>query len=275
MVMKKLLTMLVLIAAMTAQANETIDTVVVSKANKVMIVTTDSSQQISIMGQEGDAGFRYDEKVPLNEQKMRQARRNREKYNPFDLDFDVAVGVNTPLATSDGYGFATFRSWEIFFGLRFKYTPEKALQTYSTGIWLGWDTYGLSTNKMFVKDAHDVVGLADYPAKAKNAVSRINMYSISVPFLFTQKLGRKSRCKFTVGPVVNFNLRGRLNSVFDLDDNEMDISTKDIEYRPVTVSLMGIFTYKNIGLYCKYMPMSLMKKDKGPEFQSLTFGLYF
>ena len=273
--MKKLLTMLVLTAAMTVQANEKIDTVVVSKAEKVMIVTSDSIQQVRILGQEGDTNFRYDEKVPLNEHKMRQARRSREKYNPYDVDFDVAVGVNTPLATSDGYGFATFRSWEIFFGFRFKYTPEKALQTYSTGIWFGWDTYGLSTNRMFVKGANDVVGLADYPADAKSAVSRITMYSISVPFLFTQKLGRKCRCKFTIGPVVNFNLRGRLNTVFDQGDNEMDITTKGIEYRPVTVSLMGIFTYKKVGLYCKYMPMSLMKKDKGPEFQSLTFGLYF
>lgn len=273
--MRKLLMMMALTVAISAKANEKIDTVVVNKVDKVTIVTSDSTQQISIMGQEGNADFRYDEKVPLNEHKMRQARRSKEKYDPYDFDFDVAVGVNTPIGVSDGYGFATFRSLEIFFGLRFKYTPEKALQTYSTGIWFGWDTYGLSTNRMFVKGANDVVGLADYPADAKSAVSRITMYSISVPFLFTQKLGRKSRCKFTVGPVVNFNLRGRLNTVFDQGDNEMDITTKGIEYRPVTISLMGIFTYKNVGLYCKYMPMSLMKKDKGPEFQSLTFGLYF
>ena len=101
MVMKKLLTMLVLIAAMTAQANEKIDTVVVSKANKVMIVTSDSTQQISIMGQEGDAGFRYDEKVPLNEQKMINALRNRAKYNQLDLDVDEAVGLNKTLTNTE------------------------------------------------------------------------------------------------------------------------------------------------------------------------------
>ena len=273
--MKKLLTMIALTATMATQASEKIDTVVVSKAEKVTIVTSDSIQRVSIMGQEGDANFRYDEKVPLNEQKMKQARRSKEEYDPFDFDFDLGAGFNTPLGTSDGYGFATFRSWEIFFGLRVMYTPEKALQTYSTGIWFGWDVYGLSTNMMFTKNAQDVVGLADYPSTAKNRVSRINMYSISVPFLFTQKLGRESKWKFTVGPVVNINLRGRLNTMYDQDDNEIDVTTKGICYHPVTVSLMGALQYKNIGLYCKYTPMSLMKTDKGPKFQSLTFGLYF
>ena len=38
---------------------------------------------------------------------------------------------------------------------------------------------------------------------------------------------------------------------------------------------MAAFQYKGIGAYFKYSPMSVLKTDKGPQFRSLTFGLYF
>jgi len=51
--------------------------------------------------------------------------------------------------------------------------------------------------------------------------------------------------------------------------------TKKIGQRVVTVDVMGIFDIYGIGLFCKYSPMDVFKEDRGPEFNSLTFGLYF
>lgn len=271
--MKKLLMMMALTAAVAAQASEKTDTVVVNEAKTVMIITNDTAQQVTIVGQDGNAS--YDKTVPLNEYKMRKSRKKNEKDDPWDTDFDFGVGVNTPLVATEGYGFATFRSWEIFLGLRFAYTPKKALQTYSFGLWCDWNTYGLSTNKMFTKDEQNVVGLTPYPQDVKNQTSRLSIFSLSVPLLFTQKLGHDSKCKVTLGPVVNFNVYGRLNTSYEQGDNELSISTKDINYRPVTLSVMGAFQYGDVAFYCKYSPISVMKKDKGPQFQSLTFGLHF
>ena len=273
--MKKLLMMMSMMVAVAAQAQEKNDTTIINKAGKVVIVTSDTLQSVQIEGQDGNADFRYEKNVPLDENKMRKMRRDNGKYNPWTPYFDLGFGVNTPLNTSEGYGFATFRSWEIFFGFSFGYTPEKKLQTYTVGLWFDWKTYGLSTNKMFVKDADNVIDLAEYPANADHRLSSINTFSLSVPFLFTQKLGHKSKCKVTLGPVVNFNVWGRLHTEYDLDDEERTISTKGIKYNPVTVDLMANFQYKNVAFYCKYSPMNVIKKDKGPKFQSLTFGFLF
>ena len=248
--------MLALTTAAATQASEKIDTVEVKNAEKVVIVTSDTAQQVTIVGNGGLTA--YNEQVPLNEYKMRKLRKGKRKYNPWDADADLGVGFATPLSTSDGYGFATFRSPEVFVGLRMSYTPEKALQTYSFGLWCDWKRYGLSTDKMMTKVADDA----------------LNIFSLSVPLLFTQRFAHKSNFSFTLGPVVNFNLYGRVNTQYDLGDEAHDITTKGIKYNVVTVDLMAAFTYKEVSLYCKYCPMNVIKENKGPKFQSLTFGLY-
>jgi hypothetical protein len=56
---------------------------------------------------------------------------------------------------------------------------------------------------------------------------------------------------------------------------ETDIYTSNIGQRPFTVDILGIVHVWELGFYCKYSPMSVLKKDRGVEFQSLAFGLYF
>jgi len=273
--MRKLLMMMALTAAVAVNAEEKVDTTVITNAQKVVIVTSDTAQTIQVVGGEGSEDYQQGKSVPLNEMKMRRLRKTKEKYDPWDTDFDLGVGVNTPLSVSEGYGFATFRSWEIFFGFNWGYTPEKALQTYSFGLWFDWKGYGLSTNKRMVKDQDNVVDLVDYPTGAQKGSSRIDMFSLSVPLLFTQKLGRTSKWSLTVGPVVNFNVRGRLNNYYEDNDVEYSESFKKLDYNVVTVDLMAAVRYKNLAFYCKYNPVNVFKKNKGPEFKSLTFGLYF
>ena len=134
---------------------------------------------------------------------------------------------------------------------------------------------GENVLKMFVKGEGKVIGLGEYPEKAGSKRSSIDVLSLSVPLLFTHRFGHQGKVRMTLGPVVNFNVRGRINNSYEIGDDEIEVSTKDIEYRPITVDLMGAVSYCNIGLYVKYSPMSVLKKDKGPDFHSLTFGFMF
>ena len=273
--MRKLLMMMALMAGMTAQANEMNDTTVISKAEKVTIMTSDTIQKIQILGQDGNADYRYEKSVPLNAYKMKKLRKKKDEKETTYFEGDLGVGIGVPTNAPEGYGFAAFKSGEIFLGLRYCYTPKNALQTYSVGLWFDWRQYGLSTNKMFVKDQYNVVSLENYPEKASSRSSKINIFSLSVPFMFTQKFGQKSKCKLMLGPVVNFNVYGRINNSYEMGDVETSDRIKGLEYRPVTIDLMAAFQYKGIGAYFKYSPMSVLKTDKGPQFRSLTFGLYF
>ena len=77
--MRKLLMMMALTAGMTAQANEMNDTTVISKAEKVTIMTSDTLQKIQVVGQDGNADYRYEKSVPLNAYKMKKLRKKKDE----------------------------------------------------------------------------------------------------------------------------------------------------------------------------------------------------
>lgn len=271
--MKKLFVVTALaLAALAVQAAAVQDTVVITKADQVTIMTCDTTQTVQVLGKDGDKDYRYENSVPLNRWKMK--KRQDDDSSDDSILFDLAVGVGTPTNVPDGIGFAPFKSMELLFGFRYEYTPKKALQSYSVGLWFDWRAYGLRNDNMFVKGADDVVGIGTMPENAKSKRSSINIFSLSVPFLFTQYFGRNTKWNISLGPVVNFNVYGRVNNEYEIGDDSFDISTKGLGYRPVTVDFMGMVRYKHIGVYCKYSPMSVLKKDMGPQFRSLTFGVF-
>ncbi len=195
-----------------------------------------------------------------------------EKKEVDCLDFDVALGWNLMTDMPDGVKGRFFGSRELTIGIRYEYTPKQALQTYSVGLWAKWSRYALD-EKAFKID-NGVVGVTDFPAGATSTYSHISIFSLSVPFFFTQKFGHQSDWSVTLGPVLNFNLRGRVNNEYDKGDDNIDISTKGLEYRPFTVDLMGMLTYKKVSVFAKYSPMTVLKKDRGPQFHSVTLGVF-
>ena len=93
-----------------------------------------------------------------------------------------------------------------------------------------------------------------------------------------QWLFKQQVCKdfsISVGAELNFNVYGRVHNSYEQDDVEVDVKYKGIEYRPFTIDPMAIFDYKDIGFYVKYSPMSVLKKDYGPDFKCISMGLYF
>jgi hypothetical protein len=273
---KKFIMMLATTASITANASEANDTVVINNADKVTIMTSDTVQRVTVLGKEGEQTFVYDESVPLNKWKMKK-KKGSNKLKCWDFDF--AVGVGTPTNAPDDLSFAPFKSMEWLFGLRYAYTPKKASQSYSVGLWCDWRSYGTS-DKYFIKDKFGIIGsenavvLSGYPPKTSSKSSSINIFSLSVPILFTQRFGQQGGFKVTLGPVVNFNVHGRINTSYEVDEVIYSEKTKGIEYRSLTIDFMGMASYRGIGIYCKYSPMSVLKKDKGPEFHALTFGLF-
>lgn len=264
----------------TTMATEKNDTVVFSSPTKVTVMTNDSVQKIKVTGKKGDEIFRYEKTVAIDNTKTSTKVIKKLAEDDEKWVLDVGYGWAAPTNTPDGHGFAVFRSNEWFFGVRYCYTPKGATQTYSTGLWCDWRSYVVPTGKVIGKNADGIVGFSKFPENYKKTESEIRIFSLSVPFLFTQKFGKDSKTSVSLGPVVNFNLRGRINNEWTDGDYEMEESIKGIGYRPVTVDFMGILKYHGLGLYCKYSPMSVLKDKtvdgvENPKFKSLTFGLFF
>ncbi len=271
--MRKMMMMALMAVGMTAFASETNDTTIIENANKLMIITGDSVQIVKVNGKEGSRDYYYENSIKITDPNVKKYKHVDDSDNnglDLDLGFGIPIATNVP----DGWGFSG-KSWEWIVGLRYKYTPKKALQTYSVGLWCNWRTYALKSDYAFAKDENDVVVPDVFSAGASDRYSAMRIFSLSVPFLFTQRFGRTSDFRFTLGPVVNFNLYGRILKEFTIGDNEFDIYTKGFEYRPVTLDIMAMVSWRRLGVFCKYSPMSVLKSDKGPQFRSVSVGLFF
>ena len=142
------------------------------------------------------------------------------------------------------------------------------------GLGLNWRNYTLSGHdKMFVK-ANDLVGVVDRDGSVSELSSRVHTSGLSMPLLIKQRFGKNFA--ISLGALLNWNYYARLSNYYEVGDHEMDDQTKKIGERPITVDILGIVhVAKGFGVYCKYSPMSVFKKDKGPDFKSLSVGFYF
>ena len=194
----------------------------------------------------------------------------------------VNVGVDVPTDVPSGLDFAPFRSWEIGVTVvQYDYTPKNWKTTFSAGLGFDWRNYTLKGHeKAFVKvpantlgNPNEFVNVAIADEKSDKRSSRIHTVSLSIPLMVKQRFNKNFA--ISVGAQLNWNFRAHLHNYFEQGDNEVSVDTKKIGHRPLTVDILGIVHIERFGLYCKYSPMSVMKKDRGPEFKSLAFGIYF
>ena len=184
------------------------------------------------------------------------------------------VGVDIPVSAPDGVDFAPFRSWEIGLTVaQYEYTPKNSKTTLSAGIGVDWRNYTLSGHdKMFAK-VNDVVGVFDRKGDISELASRISTCSLSLPLMVKQSFSKDFAA--SLGAQFNWNFYSRLNNYYEEGDHEIDDQTKKIGERPITIDVLGMLHFGDFAVYCKYSPMSVLKKDKGPDFKSLAVGFYF
>jgi hypothetical protein len=199
------------------------------------------------------------------------------------------VGVNVPTGAPDGMKFAPFRSWELNWTiLQYNYTPQDWKTTFSAGVGFNWRVYTLKGHDTyFAKQsdgwittvnqtiANSYLGGGEYDVlgfKMQDLSSNIHTTSLSFPLLIKQRFHKNFAV--SVGAQVNWNFWGRIHNYYEFEDHQIDDYTKKIGQRDLTVDVLGIVDFGKIGIYCKYSPMSVLEKDRGPKFQSLAFGIY-
>ena len=184
------------------------------------------------------------------------------------------VGIDIPTGSPDGVDFAPFRSWEIGLTVaQYEYTPKKSKTTLSAGIGFDWRNYTLSGHDKMFEKVNDVVTVVERNAKVSELASRISTCSISLPLMVKQSFSKDFAV--SLGAQLNWNFYSRVNNYYEMGDDEIDVQTKKIGERPITVDVLGMLHFGDFAVYCKYSPMSVLKKDKGPDCKSLAVGFYF
>lgn len=272
--------MMALVATTAVQAREMNDSIVISKPETVTVVRNDTLQRVDIVGKKGEDNFRYTSEVPIDKRKWAKMKDKDDEDKTSRMDLDLGIGVNIPTNVGNHPGFAVMKSKDIFFGFRYCYTPKGKLQTYSVGLWFDWRDYCTPKYNSMSKNTDGIVTFAPYSENVSDTRSLIRVFSLQVPFLFTQQFGQKSKVKLTLGPVLSVNVRGRINNEWSRDDVNYETSTKSIGQRAFTVEFFGALQYKDFGIYGKYSPMSVLKSKsangmENPQFHSLSVGLFF
>ena len=184
------------------------------------------------------------------------------------------IGVNIPTNTH-GLDFAPFRSWEIGWTVaQYDWTLKNEKTTLSAGAGMLFRNYTLSGHDNMFAVADNQVGVGQRDGNISELSSSIYTFGLTLPVLVKQRFSKNFAV--SLGAQLNWNVYGRVHNHYEQGDNEVEISTRGLKYRPLTVDLIGIVhVAKSFGFYCKYSPMSVLKKNYGPEFKSVSVGVYF
>ena len=292
--MKRFLFLTLMTAATTAFAAEN-DTLVIERPQRVTIITGDSLQSIRVKGKEGDNKFDYQNTIQLIDSNYV----NTETYNKslwdlmpfakkkdgekrgvmtFSLIASFGVGFTTAVGTADGVRVPVGTSWEFMWDIaHIQIRPWKERDHYfTTGFGLDWRNYRMTNRNRFVEQADGQIVVMPYPEGSNPDFSRIKVLSLTVPFTYGYFPFKRGLFRgIVVGPVLNFNVYSSIKTRYSINGEDQKDFTKGVHRNSVTADFMVKLQMKNFGFYAKYSPCNVLDTAYGPEFQSVSFGVYF
>lgn len=292
--MKKLLLMAasLLVGGLGCYANTACETendtiIVVNRPEKVTVEKTDNSLSVRIEGSADNPNYLYAHKmttdsaaVVITEEKNKdwdftipfiKKNKKRTYYNHGDRLTAVGFGLVDAVDAPEGMNVDMGASYEIMIDNLVKAVCYlRSSTSVSVGFGMTWRNYRMTGYNRFVQEGSNLV-LGEYPEGADINFSRLKVFSLTVPFLLNQNLGR--RALFSVGPVINFNTHGSLKTRYKLDGEKIKEKSNEIHQNRVTVDFMARLSLRRLGLYVKYSPGSMLNTEFGPEFRSLSVGM--
>jgi hypothetical protein len=180
-------------------------------------------------------------------------------------------GVVNAIETSEGMDMDMGASYEFSLDhlLRFNYNVLPATSV-SMGFGMTWRNYRMTGRTRFIKEGDKLI-LGAYPEGSDIKFSRLKVFSLTVPFMINQSLGRK--VVFSVGPVVNFNTHASLKTRYTLNGEKVKEKNNNIHQNRMTVDLMAKLRFNSLGVYAKYSPSDMLNTDFGPKFRSFSTGI--
>lgn len=290
--MRTIITLLVLGFGMMASAENTNDTIIVEKPQKVRIITTDSLQSVEVIGSKQDSAYHYQNTMQLVDSNYVSTtdispvdfNLNIGKFSTKDQkkDFEVTFGANFyfgwngAVGAPDELDFRPFNSWEIWWNmLSCDIRPwHRSRDGITIGLGIDWRNYRMKGTRFFSKAEDGVLSAELLPEGAHLKFSRIKVISLAIPITYTVNMGHGYG--FSFGPVVDFNsTSSALTRYTQADGSKQKVKFKDVHATPVTVDLLAQINTPVLNYYFKYSPCNVLDTKYGPKFQSLSFGFCF
>lgn len=280
-----ILSSFVTVCYISATTRENADTVqIVGDASKVIISETsrgisvdiDDKEPIYIADYEQTPRFSTSQSILHMFKFPYTISQSNKQSSRWDV---ISGGLNIGLVNAAGQpagmGLSWAKSFEIGWlnTLGVRYTHRSI--SLSLGIGLDWRNYKMSGNNHYlVSPATGQIQLVDAPEDARQLSSRIKVFSLGLPLLYTQHIPGTS-INVSAGAILNFNTHASLLSTYKSADNcHTEEYSVGIGKRNVTYDFYGAVTfYCGCGLYIRYSPQSVLKGTNLPQFHPLSIGV--
>ena len=267
------------------------DTLIVKEPSSVRVISQGNSIDISIEGSADNPQFKYhhqvfapsDASVMVTEQKedwvfnipfTKEVKKKKGPRKECRLHMFGLGGV-TSIGGPDNMSIDMGSSFEILGPtLDVAYYPfENSSVSFSFGMGCNWRNYKMTGRTRFIRATDGTLTVGAYPEGADVNYSRIRIFSWTIPVFingdFSKNIG------YSLGPVLNYNTRGRLRTEYTLDGRKVVEKSYNIHQNRLTVDLMAHLEIASIGFYVKYTPTKILDTTYGPDFKGLSMGVTF
>ena len=144
----------------------------------------------------------------------------------------------------------------------------------TTGIGMTWRNLHLGNNSHLVNN-NGITEAAPAPEGISYYSSRLRVFGFNMPlYLEIHPLG-KSEFYIMGGALLGINTFTSYKVKYKMDDNTKikKVEGNDYNVNPFSLSYLVEMGWDDLGVFAKYTPTTLFKKDKGPEVQTFTVGL--
>lgn len=203
-----------------------------------------------------------------------QVERDKAKVKLFFGD--VRLGAGNAKVNIPGVNIDYVSEVGILNVLGLKYIPNRRTHL-SVGVGFNYQRYVIDRQHYFSKDAEtNAVSIKNFSDLSDEELdgrgSDFKLWQLCLPVMYKQSF--KYDLFFKLGIVFNWNASANISHSYKIDDTSYSFNTKKIRQNKFSTDMTAAFGYRWFGVYIKYSPMKLFKKEYGPNIKNTwTLGL--
>ena len=225
-----------------------------------------------------------DDEEDSEEEKARKAEA-RKYHKKHDTDFVLDLGLNNYIETGGGSPSGNLKLSPLgsrYVSLGFlrnsRLGGKKSLVFAQYGLATSWNNF-MFENDVIPEKSGDTLAISDRsPLGISYDRNKLTMFALKLPVSLGIRSKRNSKAGFvfTAGGFVGYRLSSYTKEKYELEGRSVLTRTHDDFY--LNDWLYGVQTeigWKHVRLFGEYHLNSLFEKDKGPELQTINFGIRF
>ena len=295
--MKTQILIAILLAAsftINAQKQTVKDTTIIFNEKKIQV--SDSADQVKVQV------YKMDTTVTMYKQIYEGIFTNEKSFERWTVS--ESIGINLPFSKNTGgnsrmeihsddfrlglvylnnrFDFGDDGGLMVMSANEFNYQPvlaikrfEKQGMAFSTGIGMTWRNYHIGGNQNLVVN-NGITSIGSAPEGIKYTYSRLRTFELNVPLMYEWQPKSMSGFYLSTGVIFGVNVFTSYKVKYrnpDTNKKTKEVLGKQYQINPFSFSGLVQAGYKDIGVYFKYTPTSVFKKEKGPEVQTISVGL--